>query len=143
VHLLKFCQSRRTAPINRAGDPRGKPFQRGNPGRPKGARNKRTILVEQIMARDLEAIARAVSDAARGGDMRAAALVLDRLAPIRRGRPVQFAIPAEIDANGVVGAFVSVVKAIAEGTITPEEGASVAQVLEARRKAIETLEIEA
>jgi hypothetical protein len=40
-----------TQHVKNARKTRGKPFQRGNPGRPKGARNKRTILVEQIMAR--------------------------------------------------------------------------------------------
>ena len=36
-------------------------FQAGNPGRPRGARNKRTLLAEQIMGAELKAVARAVS----------------------------------------------------------------------------------
>ncbi len=40
--------------VNNPRNTRGKPFQPGNPGRPKGSRNKRTLLAEKIMAEDLE-----------------------------------------------------------------------------------------
>ena len=55
---------------------RGKPFQPGNAGRPKGARNKRTLLAEQIMADDLESVAQAVVTATKHGDMAAARSVI-------------------------------------------------------------------
>jgi hypothetical protein len=67
----------------------------------------------------------------------------DRLAPARRGRPVRFNLPAEIDAAGLAAAFDAVLRATADGELTPEEGASIAAVLEARRKTIETAELEA
>jgi len=122
---------------------RGRPFQEGNPGRPFGSRNKRTLLAEQIMGEDLEAVARAVSRAAQNGDMQAARIILDRLAPIRRGRPVQFEMPASLDAGGIAEAFAAILRSMAEGELTPEEATAVAGVLEMRRKAIETAEIEA
>ena len=40
-------------------------------------------------------------------------------------------------------AFDAVLQAVAGGELTPEEGASITTVLEARRKAIETVELEA
>ena len=95
------------------------------------------------MSEDLADIVRAVSDAAKGGDMQAAKIILDRLAPVRRGRPVQFTAPGGGDAKGLAEALDNVVSAIATGDMTPEEGAAVATVLEARRKIIETMEIEA
>jgi len=100
-------------------------------------------LAEQILSEDLEAIARAVSNAARNGDMQAARIILDRLAPIRRGRPVQFEAPASLDGAGVAEAFAAILRSMADGELTPEEGTAVAGVLEMRRKAIETVEIEA
>ena len=129
--------------VNNERKTRGRPFLEGNPGRPVGSRNKRTLLVEQIMGADLEAVARAVSTAAQHGDMQAARIVLDRLAPVRRGRPVKFEMPATLDGAGLAEAFATILRAMATGELTPEEGTAVAGVLEIRRKAIETAEIEA
>ena len=120
---------------------RGRPFQPGNAGRPKGARNRRTLLAEQIMAEDLESVARAVVAAAKDGDMTAARIILDRLAPVRRGRPVTFDLPAGTDVADLSAAFDVVLHAVAGGQITPEEAASVATLLETRRKAAETAEV--
>ena len=128
--------------VNNERKMRGRPFQHGNPGRPVGSRNKRTLLAEQIMAADLDAVVRAVSHAAQNGDMQAARIILDRLAPIRRGRPVHFEMPATLDAAGIADAFAAVLRSMATGELTPEEGTAVAGVLEIRRKAIDTAEIE-
>jgi hypothetical protein len=130
-----------TTSVKNGAKTRGRPFQPGNPGRPKGARNKRTLLAEQTMAEDLEGVARAVVAAAQDCDMAAARIVLDRLAPVRRGRPVHFDLPAGTDAAGLSAAFDAVLIAVADGQITPEEAASVATLLEARRKAAETAEV--
>jgi hypothetical protein len=40
-------------------------------------------------------------------------------------------------------AFASVLRAVAEGQITPEEGQAIAGLLEVRRKALELVEVEA
>jgi hypothetical protein len=127
--------------VKNAQKTRGRPFPPGNDGRPKGARNKRTCLAEQIMSEDLESVARAVVREAQNGDMQAAKLVLDRVAPGRRGRPVEFTLPAETDAAGISVAFDTVLKEVAAGQISPEEAASIAALLEARRKVAETAEL--
>lgn len=117
-------------------------FDAGNPGRPKGARNKVTVLAEKLMADEAEAIVRSVVDAARNGDMVAAKLVLERLAPVRRGRPVTLDLPEVRTAEDVFAAMSATISAMADGDITPEEAAVVAGVLDTKRKTIETLEIE-
>jgi hypothetical protein len=62
----------------------------GNPaGKPPGARARATRLAEKLMAGDAEAVVNAVVTAAKGGDMTAARLVLDRIAPPCRGRPTK------------------------------------------------------
>ena len=75
----------------------GKPFkkgQSGNPtGKPKGARHKTTLLAEKLMQADAEAIVKAVLDSAKGGDMTAARIILDRIAPARRDNLVSFELP--------------------------------------------------
>jgi tellurite resistance protein len=51
-------------------------------------------------------------------------------------------IPRTADAQGVAEASAEVVAAVADGLITPEEGQVLSQILEARRRAIETSEHE-
>src|SRR3954470_21206699 len=111
--------------VNNERKTRGRPFQERNPGRPFGSRNKRTLFAEQIMGEDLGAVARAVSNAAQNGDMQAARIILDRLVPIRRGRPVLFEMPTILDAAGIAEAFATVLRSMAGGELTPEEGTAV------------------
>jgi hypothetical protein len=92
---------------------------------------------------DLDGVVKAVIAAAKGGDMVAARLVLDRLAPARKGCPVTFALPPDVDAAGIAEAFASLLRAVAEGEISPDEAAAVGGLLEARRKSLELVEIEA
>lgn len=95
------------------------------------------------MSADLEDVTRAVIGMAKAGDMTAARLILERLVPVRKGRPVPFDLPAMDTAADVSAAIGAVVAAVADGALSPEEGQAVAGILEARRKAIETVDIEA
>jgi hypothetical protein len=89
------------------------------------------------MQDDAEDVVRAVLSAAKGGDMAAARLVLDRILPARRGRPVVFALPTVQGAADLPKALAAVVAAVAAGNLTPEEGQAVAAVLEVQRRGIE------
>jgi Family of unknown function (DUF5681) len=72
--------------------------QSGNPaGKPRGARHKATIFAERLMQDDIEKIVGAVLTAARNGDMMAAKIVLDRLAPVSRRQCVSFDLPQDRD----------------------------------------------
>ena len=116
----------------------------GNPaGRRHGSRNKATVALERIMAADAADVVRATVEAAKAGDMQAARLILDRVLPPRKGRPVRLDLPAIATAADVLHAQAAVVAAMAGGELTPDEAGLVAGVLEARRKAIETVELEA
>src|SRR4051812_2843907 len=88
-------------------------------------------------------VVRAVLAATRGGDMQAARLVLDRIVPVRKGRSIQLDLPTIESAADVLTALSSTIAAMADGEITPDEAAVVAGVLETKRKAIETVELEA
>lgn len=85
---------------------------------------------------------RAVVTAARAGDMRAADILLSRLWPASKGRPVVLDLPAMERAADLPRALGAVAAAVAAGELTPEEGQAVAAVLEAQRRAIETAELE-
>ena len=115
----------------------------GNPaGRPRGSRNKSTLLLEKLMIDDGEGVVRSVVDLAKDGDIQAARLVLDRIMPARKGRPVRINLPVVKTPADVLRALSATVQAMAKGELTPEEAAILSGVLETRRKAIETVEIE-
>ena len=129
-------------PRNSAGKSRGRPFQPGNSGKPKGARHRVTRMAELLMEGAAEAVVHAVLAAARDGDMVAARLVLERIAPVRRGRPVSLPLPVVNSAGDVLAALGVTIQAMGDGDITPDEAATVAGVLEVKRRAIETAELE-
>jgi hypothetical protein len=131
---------------NTAKKQRGTPFQKGrsgNPsGKPQGARNRTTVLAEKLMQDDAKDIVQAVLDAAKAGDMTAARLILERISPVRRGRPVYLDLRVGRTASDIAGAMLTVTGAMASGDLTPEEAATVASVLDTRRKTLETEEFE-
>ena len=57
-------------------------------------------------------------------------------------RPVRLALPQIGAVSDVLKAFAETVAAMARGDITPDEAATVAGVLDAKRRAIETVELE-
>lgn len=89
--------------------------QSGNPaGKPVGTRHATTLAVEALL----------------------------RVAPVRRGRPVVFELPPLDKAGDLGPALAGILSATASGDLTPEEAATIAGLLEAKRKALETGELE-
>jgi hypothetical protein len=131
---------------NTAGMQRGKPFPKGksgNPrGKPKGARHKTTLLAEKLMQDDAENIVNAVLTAARAGDMTAAKIVLDRIAPARRDSPVTFTLPKIKRPADAVAASAAILAAVADGRLTPGEALEVSKLIEGFVKTLEVAELE-
>jgi hypothetical protein len=120
-----------------------KPGQSGNPsGRKPGTRNKATLVALALMEGDAEKVARKVVDAAIEGDMTAARLVLERLVPTAREKPVSLDLPNTETAEGISNAQEAVLQAVANGELLPGEATTLATILENRRKALETQELE-
>jgi hypothetical protein len=120
-----------------------KPGQSGNPrGKPKGARHKATLAVLALMENGAKEITEAVVAAAKAGDLTAARMILDRLAPPAKERPVSLALPDTTTAEGISAAQQAIVQAVASGELLPGEAATLAGILETRRKALETQELE-
>ena len=133
------------AASKKAGETRGRPFEPGNPGgpgRPVGSRNKATLALDQIADDAGKAILEKMVEAAKDGDLRAADLVLSRIWPARKGRPISLELPKIETAADLVAGLGRVADAVAAGDITPDEGQAVSAVLETKRRAIETLELE-
>lgn len=119
-----------------------KPGQSGNPaGKPKGARHKATQIVEKLMQAGAKEITEAIVTEAKAGNIAAARLVIERLAPAPKDRAVSIVLPDTGTAEGVAQAQRVILEAVAAGEVTPSEAATLAGIVEARRKAIETEEI--
>lgn len=131
---------------NAAHKQRGKPFPKGrsgNPaGRPKGARNPALAALDAIGEAGAQGVLQATVKAAQGGDMVAARIVLDRIWPARKGRPVALDLPEVATSEGVTAAMAAVIEAMAHGTLSPDEASAIASVIEGQRRAIETIELE-
>src|ERR1700738_5194677 len=89
-----------------------------------------------------ENIVRAVVAAAKAGDPTAMRLCIERLIPLRKGRPVVFDLPPVKTAADIVGGIGEVARAMAAGELTTDEASAAASVIEMHRRAIETTEIE-
>lgn len=127
----------------KSGGSRFKPGNPGGPGRPAGSRNAATVLLDKMASDDASDVLQATLEAAKGGDLRAAEIVLSRVWPARKSRPVALSLPAIKTAADIVEALGIVASAMAEGDLTPDEAQAVSAVLEGKRRAIETVELEA
>ena len=121
-----------------------KPGKSGNPaGRPKGARHRTTVAIEALLDGEGEAITRMAIEAAKAGDMVAIRLVLDRICPPRKTRPIHIELPTIHDAGGVAEAQQEVLRAACAGELLLDEAQALSGLLEARRQSLETRELEA
>jgi hypothetical protein len=121
---------------------RGRPFQPGNPGKPKGARHRTTLAIDALLEGEAETITRKAIELAKEGDTVALRLCLDRLSPARKDRPVTFALPAIEATADVVKASAALLQAVASGELTPSEAAELGKLVDAHVRAIEATEIE-
>src|SRR3954453_17638854 len=114
-------------------------FRPGNPGRPAGARNRATLAAMTLLEGEAEALTRRCVELALAGDVTALRLCLERLLP--KGRAVRLQLPmrtlADLDA-----ATETVSTALAEGAIVLDEVATLTGLIEARRRLLETAELE-
>jgi len=115
-----------------------KPGQSGNPdGRPRGSRNAAVAALEAIGQANAEAVVRKLVETALGGDVQALKALADRLWPVRKGSPVTFDLP-EGDNAGAATTIDALLRQVAGGHLSPEEGAAVVALVEARRRAFES-----
>lgn len=105
-------------------------FTAGNPGRPKGARNKATIAAQSLLEGEAEALTRKAVDMALAGDIDALKLCLARIAPPRREAPVTFDLPELVSSEAAADAARAVLEAVATGELAPSEAATVLTIVD-------------
>lgn len=107
------------------------------PGRPPGSQNKLTQFFGELATHRVLKIWQVVVDQAEGGDMRAASMVISRTHPVR-DRSVVIDLPKVETSGDIVRAQAALIAAMSRGEVSPGEAASIANVLEIQRRAIET-----
>ena len=117
--------------------------QSGNPkGKPKGVRHKTTQITYALMEGNLEEILAIVIERAKSGDMAACRMIVDKVLPNSKERPIAINLPVISNLDGVGRAQVEILQAVSVGDITPNEGERIASIVEARRRSIETINLE-
>jgi hypothetical protein len=117
-------------------------FAPGNAGKAKGTRHRATQAVLSLLEGEAEALTRKAVALALAGDGLALRLCLERIAPPRRDASLTFALPAMESAANAAQAAAAVLRAVANGDMTPMEGAHVMALIESYRRTLETTELE-
>ena len=114
-----------------------------SPGKKPGTRHKATMAALELLDGDLQAITKVCIGKAKGGDLVACKLILDKLLPNCRERSIDLQLPKLAGAAEVPQALAATLEAVAQGKITPGEGQDLAALLESYRKSMEMTELEA
>jgi hypothetical protein len=114
---------------------RGRPFARGNPGRPVGSKNRNMVVWQALLENEEDELVRKAIELAKAGDVSMLKFLLGRLLP--RERPIKIDLPPMNFADDAVEALGSVTRAVSEGKIGPGEGAALATLINSYARAID------
>ncbi|HLG44848.1 MAG TPA: hypothetical protein VKY24_01295 [Reyranella sp.] len=115
-------------------------FAKGNRGGRPRARD-RIVALDERVAEVGDDLIEAALKVAKDGNVRAIEMLLDRIWPVRRGRPVEIEAPEIRSVPDLVPATAAVANAVLNGAITPREGAAAMRVIEAHRSMIVTVDL--
>lgn len=115
----------------------------GNPlGRPRGVRNRATVLAEKLFEDDIEEICKQAIDQAKKGNTHAIKLILDRILPIKKEASIFIDLPNVNNAQDILEAVNLVVEAVCKGKVSPSEGELLTKIIDRQAKAIELNDFE-
>ena len=100
------------------------------------------VALDEMGAEAGKKIVQVMLDRALDGDMRAADLLLSRIWPARRGRPVEIDTTPLKTAPDYVPAAANVVNAVMSGEMTPHEGQALSRMLDTQLRAFNAEEFE-
>jgi hypothetical protein len=118
---------------------RGRPFPKGNSGRPKGSKNKSTAILGQLLAEQAEQLLRKAIESALGGDESMLKFLLKPLLP--RERMINIDLPAVHFADDAIETFGRITRAVASGEISPSEGAALSVLVRSQAEAIKLADV--
>ena len=117
-------------------------FSAGNSGRPRGSRNKATIVIESLLQGQAEALTQTATKNALVVDSVALRLCMDRIAPPPKDAAIKFSMPTMSNALDAAEAARSVLRAVSAGDLTPIEATRVMGLIDSYRRTLELTEIE-
>jgi hypothetical protein len=113
--------------------------QSGNPaGRPRGSRNRKMIILQQMLDDDGQAILEQAMKMAKEGNVFALRLCMERLLPKRRHEPLECELPPISKAADTVVAMGEIASAVGIGDVAPAEAAALAKVVAGCMQALVT-----
>ena len=116
----------------------------GNPaGRPQGSRHTVSILLDNLLSEEAEALTKKAIKMAKAGDRQTLRALLDKLIPNRKDSPVSIKLPEIGSTSDLSKVTSSLLSAVGDGQLTPSEAAGVARLVEVHAKTIQLAEIEA
>ena len=130
-------------PDHRPSDTRFSKGRSGNPsGRQPGCRNRSTLAAESLLEGEADLLTRKAIDLALAGDTTALRLCLERLVPQRRSRSITIEMRPVESVGDVARAIGAVFQEVSRGNLRLDEGAALVGMLESKRRAIETIDLE-
>jgi len=118
---------------------RGRPFAKGNPGRPRGSKNRTTAIAQALLADEETELVRKAIDLAKAEDVQMLKFLLDRLLP--KERLIKVDIPRMDFADEAIDAMAAINGAVAEGQITPSEGAALSSMISGYSRTLDVAEL--
>lgn len=136
----KFCK----LPENTEKKQKKGKFQKGHSGNPKGrplgARNKATLIAEELLEGDIEGVCRRLIKEALSGNVQAIKLVLERVLPPKKGSIVSLRIPRVKSSSDPLKVMSAVFDAISNQEISLMEARELSGVVEVYMKSLEVYE---
>ena len=117
-------------------------FSNRNVGKPKGARNKKTLAIESLQEGQAEALTQTAIFKALEGDGLALHFCIERIAAGPKNNSVSFPLPKMKDAMDASKAASNVLTAVSKGELTPIEGTRVMGLIDSFRRTLELTEME-
>ena len=118
---------------------RGRPFANGNPGRKPGSKNRSTLVAEALLSDEKDELLRKAIELAKAGNVQMLKFFLERTLP--RERLIKLDLPQIDFADDAVEALGHIMRAVAEGTISPSEAAALATLVKSCSDAIDMADV--
>jgi hypothetical protein len=134
--------SRKERAISDARDDKGR-FGPGNPGRPRGARNRATVAAERILDDGIGAVAEKCIELAKEGNMAAITAVLRLRIPPQRPASEPIELPKLETAKDGLAALRAITESVARGEVDGEHGRTLAGIVEVFLKSFEVVDLDA
>jgi hypothetical protein len=118
---------------------RGRPFPKGNSGRPRGSKNRTTALARALLAGQQTELLRKGIELAKAGDVQMLKFLLERLLP--KERLIRVNIPRLDYADDAVDAMAAISNAIGKGQIPPGEGHALSNMISNYSRTLDVTEL--